>query len=64
MSKPKPFCGSHSMETYKWMLALFCLVLAIEIAGLFLDDDDDDRPPDAAEIDKCVCTCETVASPC
>ena len=49
MSKPKPFCGPRSVETYKWMLALFCLVLALKIARLFLNDDDDDRPPDAAE---------------
>ena len=39
------------MDTYKWMSALLCLVLAIEIARLLLDDDDDDSPADAAEID-------------
>ena len=35
MSKLKTFCGSHSMDTYKWMSSLFCLALAIEIARLF-----------------------------
>ena len=53
MRKPKPFCGSHSMETYLWLSALFCLVLAIEIARLFFDDDDD-RLPDHAEIEECI----------
>ena len=28
MSKPKPFCGSPSMESYLWMSALCCLALA------------------------------------